>query len=633
MAEPDRRPGEVDLLFAEARRLHQAGFLGDAEGLYRRVLAMDARHAGSVHLLGVIAVQAGRPDLAIAIIGEAIALDGTVASFHSDLGGALQQAGRLAAAAASLRRALDLDPGHAVACNNLGNVLRQQGRIDAAAECYRRAILLRPDFAEPQCSLGTLLHHQGDLDEAAACLGRAIALRPDLVEAHTGLGNVLRDLGRLEESEACLRRAVGLRPDFAEAHTGLGNVLRAQGRMAEAVACHTRAVALRPDAPEAHNCLGVALQGERRLDAAVASYGPALALDPDYAQAEANLGVARQEQGDPEAAIRCHRRALALKPDDAETHNNLACALLLNGELEEGWQHYEWRWQTAQMRRTRRGFAQPQWRGEPADGRILLVHAEQGLGDSLQFCRYAPLAAARGWRVVVEVQPPLVRLLRSLPGIDRVVGRGDPLPDFDFHCPMLSLPLAVNTSLATIPAAESTLQADPAAVAAWRDRLGEASGELARIGLAWAGNPRRDSPLKTAVDRRRSVAPETLAPLLEVPGLRFFSLQKDGPPPPAGLPLTDVMAGMADFADTAALVANLDLVITVDTAVAHLAASLGKPVWLLNRFDSCWRWLLHRPDSPWYPSLRLFRQPSPGDWGAVVEAVKAELRRFRPAAP
>jgi len=273
---------------------------------------------------------------------------------------------------------------------------------------------------------------------------------------------------------------------------------------------------------------------------------------------------------------------------------------------------------------TQRDFAQPQWRGQSAEKRTLLIHAEQGLGDSLQFCRYAPLAAARGLKVVLEVQRPLVRLLRSLSGVELVVEAGGELPSFDFHCPMLSLPLALDTTLATVPSAAFYLQADRALIAAWRTRLAARPG--LRIGLAWAGRSRIHASELAAVDRRRSIALDHLAPLFDLPGFQFFSLQKDDPKAPADVPLTDFMDEMEDFADTAALIANLDLVISVDTAIAHLAAALGKPVWLLNRYDSCWRWLRTREDSPWYPSLRMFRQPAAGDWRTVIERVGAELR-------
>jgi hypothetical protein len=322
----------------------------------------------------------------------------------------------------------------------------------------------------------------------------------------------------------------------------------------------------------------------------------------------------------------CFRRAIRLKPDYPDAHFNLAATLLAKGELQEGWAEYEWRWLTPRMKKTRRDFTQPMWRGEVAEGRTLLIHAEQGFGDCLQFSRYATLAADRGARVVVEVPGPLVRLIRDLPGVDLVVARGDELPPFDIQCPMLSLPMVFGTVLTTIPSPTSYLRAEDAQVAVLETRLA-AIGPGPRIGLAWAGNPRKDSPALA----RRSMPLERFMPVLELPGLRFFSLNKDTPAPPDS-PLVDLMDEMADFGDTAALISNLDLVISVDTAVAHLAAALGKPVWLLDRFDTDWRWLAGRRDSPWYPTLRIYRQPRQGDWDSVLDDVRRDLRAMFPEA-
>jgi hypothetical protein len=261
-------------------------------------------------------------------------------------------------------------------------------------------------------------------------------------------------------------------------------------------------------------------------------------------------------------------------------------ALLARGDLTAGWEEYEWRWKTPQMISERRHLAQPQWQGESGNGQTLLIHAEQGFGDTLQFCRYASLAAARGLRVIMEVQAPLVRLLRSLPGVEMVIGRGEELPSFDLQSPLLSLPRALRTTVETIPGATPYLHVDPAAVADWSARINTITSQSPRIGLVWAGNPRNHSPTLAAIDRRRSMAPERLTPLFELPSLQFFNLQKDGPAAPKAFSLIDLMSEIDDFADTAALISNLDLVISVDTAVAHLAAALGKPVWMLNRFDS-----------------------------------------------
>jgi tetratricopeptide (TPR) repeat protein len=495
------------------------------------------------------------------------------------------QAGRLTEAEQLYRQVLTRDPGNADALHLLGVVTHQQGRPDLAIDLIRRAIAINPVEASFHTNLGVAFKELGRRDEAIACFRTAIGLNPRQPEAHNSLGNALAGSGRLEEALVSYRRAVALRPDYAEAHYNLGVTFKEQGRAEDSLACYRKAIALRPHYQEAHYNLGNASRDLRQLDAAVASY----------------------------------RRAIGLQPDFPDAHHNLALALLAQGDLAAGWAEYEWRWKTSQLSEADRGFAQPQWHGESAKGQTLLIHAEQGFGDTIQFCRYAPFAAERGLRVILEVQKPLVRLLRGLPGVDQVIRRGDDLPAFDWQCPMLSLPLALGTTLTTIPAAPSWLATAGAEAETWRERLALASGPGLRIGLAWAGKP------SNLADRRRSMAPDRLAPLFALSGLQYFSLQQAGPKLATDVPLIDFMDEMTDFADTAALIANLDLVISVDTAVAHLAASLGKPVWLLDRFDACWRWLDGRRDSPWYPSLRLYRQERPGDWDAVLAEVTRDL--------
>jgi len=652
-------------MLAAALAHHRAGRLHDAEQIYRRILTIDRRHADSWHLLGLIAHARGQHDLAASSIRKAIAINGRAAAYHFSLGNALVSLDRCDAAIACYRRTLDLHPDFPDAHGNFGNALRQLGRLAEAVDCYRRAVELTPRSADLLNNLGITLRQHGQLADAVACFRRALDLNPEFPAAHNNLGNALRHEGRLDEAAACYRRALALDPDYADAHANLGGVLEAQGGVDEAVALLRHALTLRPDHPEAHNNLGNALKAQGHLAAAVACFRQALHLRPDYDEAQYNLGNVLRAQGDLEAAVDCFRQALVLRPDFADAHVNLgntlaeqrrldeamACyrhaialqpdqpdahfnlgiVLLTCGDLMAGWREYEWRWRMPHMRAACRDMSKPQWYGEAAEGRTLLIHAEQGFGDTLQFCRYVRLAAERGLRVILQVPQPLVRLLRGvagveLAGVELVVACGGDPPPFDLHCPMLSLPLVFGTTLATIPQGAAYLHADPRQVEGWQARLGGMPGRALRVGVVWAGDPRTHSPALAAVDRRRSLAPDRLAPLFDVPGVDWFSLQKTGPAPPAELRLTDLMHEMADFADTAALIANLDLVIAVDTAVAHLAAALGRPVWLLDRFDSCWRWLTDRRDSPWYPTLRLYRQPRAGDWDAVLTEVARDLR-------
>jgi tetratricopeptide (TPR) repeat protein len=583
-------------LAEEGLRHHHAGRLDRARTLYLKALAAQPNDADVLHLLGLLRHQQGSSLQAAELIAKAVAIK----------------------------------PDYPEAHSNLGNILSDLGRPADALASYREALRLRPDFCEAHSNLGAALHALGRPAEAEASHREAVRLRPDYPEGHANLGNALRDLGHLAEAEASQREALRLWPTYPEAHSNLGSTLRDRGRLTEAEASCREALRLRPDFSEAHGNLGNALRDLGRLTESEASYRDAVRLRPTSAEAHSNLGAALQALGRTAEAEASYREALRRKPDYADAHNNLGHTLLMAGRLREGWNECEWRWKTQHLLEAARDFQAPLWNGEPIGDRVILLHAEQGFGDTLQFCRYAPLIAA-GARTILEVQAPLVRLLSRLPGITEIVARGDRLPPFDLHCPLMSLPRAVGTALDTIPAATPYLDADPTRAADWRERLAGLPG--LRVGLVWAGSPRSDMPEFTAVDRRRSIALNAVAPLGEVSGVSFISLQKgeaaaQAEHPSGGIALHDFTADLDDFADTAALVDGLDLVISVDTAVAHLAGALGKPVWLLNRFDTCWRWLMNRDDSPWYPRLRQFRQSAPGDWDSVIREVREALVRL-----
>ena len=441
----------------------------------------------------------------------------------------------------------------------------------------------------------------GRLAEAEAECRRQLARQPGQAVTLNTLGNLLDDLGRPEEAEQTYRQAIEAAPDLAEAHYNLGLLLQGQRRLEEAQAAYRRAVAARPSMAQAHNNLGAALRDLRQLDEAMAAFETAIRLRPDYADAQFNQAMCR----------------------------------LLMGDYPRGWAQYEWRWRIGQAGRAQRNLGRPLWLGrEDLSGRTILLHAEQGLGDTLQFCRYAPMVAALGATVILEVQPGLERLLACLDGIPlgrgrmRIMRRGEILPPFDYHTPLMSLPLA----LGALPAPAAYLSAEPQLTAQWARRLGEPDG--LRVGLVWAGAARPDQPIASAVDRRRSLPLEALAPLAAFEGTRFYSLQK-GPAAAqlaraeglggSGLAIIDHAALLTDFAQTAALIANLDLVISCDTSVAHLAGAMGKPVWILSRFDGCWRWLAEGDHTVWYPKARLFRQTTRGDWTGVIDQVARAL--------
>jgi tetratricopeptide (TPR) repeat protein len=536
----------------------------------------------------------------------------------------LKLQGKLDDAVACYRRVVDLSPDFAEAHNNLAVVLNRQGKPDEAVGCCQRALELKPDFAEARSNLGIALNDQGKPDEAVASYRRALELKPDFAEAHFNLGVVLSTQGKPEEAIACYRRALELKPDYPEADYNLGGALTDRGNLSEAIACFRRALQRKPDFAEAHNNLGAAFLYLGKLDEAVACCRRALELDPDCAKTHNNLGCALRGQGKYDEAVASAGRAVELLPDFAEAHLTRAYTWLLTGDWQRAWPEYQWRWRTKDF--VPRGFAQPLWDGEPLAGKTILLHAEQGLGDTIQFIRYASIVKQLGATVVVECPKSLLPLLEGCPGIDQQVARGDDLPAFDLHAPLLSVPGIVKTSVETIPAQVPYLFPRPALLEAWRQRLTALDGF--KIGVTWQGNP------TFRADRFRSIPLRCFAPLAEVPGVRLLSLQKGvGTEQLAEVRDLFAVADLAaeldeqpgSFVDTAAVMKNLDLVITSDTATAHLAGALGVPVWIALAFAADWRWLLDRTDSPWYPTMRLFRQRERGNWQAVFEEIRKAL--------
>jgi Flp pilus assembly protein TadD len=479
---------------------------------------------------------------------------------------------------------------------------------------------------------GYRLHLHNRMTEAEPFYHRALALDPDFKEAWMNLGLVAMAQGRPDEALSCQRQALRLDPENADAHNNLGMVHYAQGNIAESENCFRSALRLQPDHANATLNLGSARQIQNDIVDADALFRRALTLGADPAAANSNLSLVLMEQARPEEAEHCCREALAARPSYKPASANLALALLKMGRLEEGWREYEARWEVEVMGGPGPDLPEPRWTGQPLAGKTVLLYAEQGFGDTLQFCRYAPMVAAAGGRVILVVPEDLRRIVGTLDGVAQVLCGNDAIDTpFDYQCPLLSLPFAFGTTMATIPAPKAYLRADPSR---WADVLDGLTG--LKVGLVWAGKSRAAQPHAVAVDKRRSMRLADMAPLFQVPGCSFVSLQL-GPPAaqigtlPPGAALHDVAGRLTDWAATADLIAGLDLVIAVDTAVAHLAGALGKPIWMLNRFDSCWRWLLNRDDSPWYPSMRQFRQTSRGDWTGVIERVKHALETNPPS--
>lgn len=608
----------IPQLWAIAAAHHRAGDLAKAQQSYLQILAIDVHHADSLHQLGMIEYALGHPEVAIKMIRRAIASDGNNARYDSNLGFLLEEQGCHDEAAAACERALELKPDYAEAYNNLGNALKSQGKLDEAAACYERALKLDPDIAEIHCNLGVVLESQDKLEQAIACYQRALKLNPNYAKALNNLSSILTTQNKLDEAVTACKRAIEIKPDYAEAYNSLSSALTAQNRPDEAVAACQRALGLKPGFAEAYNSLGNALTAQNKLDEAVAACQRSLELKPEYPEAYVNLGNAIYYQGKLDAAIEYYKRAQALKPEYAEAHCNRSLVQLLQGNFAEGWNNYEWRFQ---IKAARRSFSQPSWRGEPLNGARILLHAEQGLGDSIQFLRYLPMIQAAGGKVILYLPPRLRRLAEQLPGVADLATFGEPIPSFDWHCALMSLPLAFGTALNTIPAQVPYL-AIPEEARKKADALPWPDHGF-RVGLAWAGSPAHTK------NRHRSIALSLLEPIFQVKGVHFFSLQMDAAAQLASTQaaITDLAPATGDMADTAAQMAHLDLIITVDTSVAHLAGALGRPVWTLLQFVPDWRWMMGREDSPWYPTMRLFRQPRPGDWTPVIDGVVDALRK------
>ncbi len=573
---------------------YQRGDRVEAERLCRLLLDAMPDYFDALFLAGILAEQAGRCERAVELLSKAVAVNPNVAEAHYNHGVALGGVRQYEEAVASYERAIALKPDYADAYFNRGVALAELGRPVQAVESYDRAIAFNPAYAEVHNNRGIVLDHLKRYDEALASYDRAIALKPDYARAHNNRGVAL---GRLE-------------------------------RHADALASYDRAVALKSDYADAFTNRGIALGELDRPAEALVSYERAIALNPRYAEAFYNRGNALRDLNRHMEAIGSYERALALKPDYAAAHWNLADCCLLLGDFARGWQEYEWRWKLERHENFKADFQRPLWLGaEPLQGGTILLHAELGFGDTLQFCRYAREVAALGARVVLEVQPALLPLLSGLEGVALAVARGDSLPLFDYHCPLMSLPLAFKTDLTSVPAHIPYLHSDAARVDHWRRKL--RNTDKPRIGVVWSGS-------MALRNDRRSMALKELLPLMGG-WAEWVSLQKEVRDSDAALlasrpDLRDAGAELNDFADTAALVELMDVVVTVDTSVAHVAGAMGKPVWIMLPFNPHdWRWMLDREDSIWYPTARVFRQPTNGDWASVVSRVDEELfRQFGP---
>jgi tetratricopeptide (TPR) repeat protein len=614
---------QAQTIINQALDLHRRGELARAASLYRQAIAKQPRNAEAHHLLGCLLVHAGDAKAAVASLSRAAALDPGFADAHIILGNTYLSLEEWRKAELSLRRALELEPDFVGAMNNLSVALQRQGKLDEAEALCRKALALEPDQAEIHSNLSYVLYRLRRFAEAETHARMAIDLDPNHAVACNNLALILVECGAYDEAEIWCRKAIEIQPALVQAHEGLSNILRVTHNYGISEEAARRAVELRPDAASAHDALGAALFEQDRLDEAEASFRDATRLDPSQPAYLLHLASALRVQGRLTEAIEIGRRAVDGNPDP-EAELLLGIDLLTAGSYEEGWRLYERRVSRLSPRR----FDRPAWTGEPLGGRTLLVYAEQGIGDTLQFARFLPhLKRHAGARILFECQYALAPLLSTIEGADAVIERSvdlsQPDAEFDARVSLLSVPLMLGTRLETIPPPTLRMNVPEEAVARWRERM--AGFEGLKVGLRWIGNPANPH------NRLRSARLEDLAPLAGVEGVRFYSVQTDAPAreadnPPAGMDIVDLSGELTSFQETAAVLANLDLLITIDTSVAHLAGAMGAPVWLLLPTAPEWRWLVDREDCPWYPGTRLFRQKTIGDWNGVARRAADALR-------
>lgn len=646
-------------IFERATGLHAEGRVGEAVELYQAILDKDPNHSGAVHMLGVALSQQGQYALAVQFIQSAIMLNGAFPIYHVNMGNALMGMDHVAEAQQAYGQALGLDQSLPEAWFGLGNARMALGRTNEALTAFEKAVALRPDFVEALANLGNAHLALGHPVDAIPVLDRAAGLRPQDARPRFALARALDGVGRREEAGAVYlsladlpgvspsmlfqagnwqalanlhapavqlyRAALDMMPGEVALLNNLANSLRELGHLDEAGEVYAQALAVLPDDPALLSNLGSLAKDRGDLEEAVRLGLKAVDLGGDMLT-HSNLGYAYYLQGEIDEAARWFDRAAELAPGDPDVVFHQGVVDLARGEWRRGWARYESRWRRRRGTETLRHDDRPQWDGGPLDGKTILIWSEQGFGDTLQFIRFAEALAAKGATVMAEVQPPLVPLLSVMTSLAAVVAVGEAVPVHDVQCPLLSLPYRLGLDLETLPTFQPYLHAPPMKAGFWREWWNEHGRVGApRIGLVWAGESRKHDMECVLIDKRRSVALETLAPLLTLEEVDFVSLQL-GPARAQLLPhVLDPMDHVSDFSDTAAVLGTLDAVVCVDTSVLHLAAAMGKPVFALSRFDGCWRWMRGRADSPWYPSLRLYRQSQPGQWAETVHRLKQDL--------
>ena len=614
----------INALFQQAVTQFKQGHLDEAIIITQKILDTDPDHADASRLLILIVGQYGNLKQADQLITNAIKNSPDTAAYYSAHAHILLQDERLEEAATACKMAVDLNPDSVDDYNNFGFILNKLGRAEEALIACDRAIELQPRSGAAHNNRATALGILGRVEESLLASESALKVQPFLIEAHINRGNALKELGRLDEAKEVYEQVIAIKPDNALAHCSRGVILWKQGSLDAALSAYEHAIRENPDYAEAYSNRGLVLRDLDRLEEALVAHEQAIRLKPDYAAAHSNRGTVLLDLGRLKDAMAACEHAIELKPDYAVAHYNLALLLLLAGDFNKGWREHEWRWEAMEIPAPGHEFHQPQWDGSPLTGKTILLSAEQGFGDVIQFIRYVRLLAKAGCRIIVKCQKELLQVLSDLPGIDYLVNLADPTPDFDVYAPLMSLPCILGTTLETIPN-DCPYLSSPGLSTDVRDQLGLTDTNK-NIGIVWAGNPDHKN------DRNRSVELEMFHPLLSVPGVNLFSLQVGDRVVDLEMnedmrEITNTSPFISSFYDTASIIKHLDLIISVDTSVVHLAGALGIPTWVLLPYVPDWRWLLDREDSPWYPNMRLFRQPSRGDWKSVFKQIDVTLRK------
>jgi tetratricopeptide (TPR) repeat protein len=637
-----RRAVQVSPNYSEAyanlgHLLRESGQIEEAVVCCKRAIQLNPKLPEAYINLGSALYSQGKFEEAANCHRQAIVLRPDFADAHTNLGNALFALGQHEESVAAHRRAVICRPGFAEGYNNLAAGLHTMGRVDEAIENYYAALRIRPDYPEALSNLGHALQSRKQYDEAIKLCRRSIELQPNNPDAYNNLGNAYQENGDIETAIKCFQMALKQKPDHPDAMNNLGNCFQEQGKLEEAIPLYRRAIELRPVFAKAYGNLGNALRGMGQLEESIAVCRQAVAMQPKLEEAHINLGTALHLASRYEEAMAECRIAIGIRSDFPEAHKDLSLMLLVQGNFEDGWREYEWRLRLPNYFNHVNRFKQPIWDGSNLTGKTILVHAEQGLGDSIHFSRFLPIVVQKAGKVILEVQSELVRLFKQtkmLEGIEIVPRerKSGPILPFDTHLPLMSLPWVLKRLDPTKDhdvVKPPYIFPNPELVEQWKSRIQD-NGRL-KVGLAWAGSKTNKN------DRHRSITLSMLAPLGRVPNVDIYNLQLGKPGeqaanPPEGMKLIDLTPMIGDFADTTAMVQNLDLIVSVDTAIIHLAGAMGKPVMVMLQYTPDFRWLLQGDTTPWYPSVRFIRQTKFGVWEDVIERTASEMAAFKPAA-